>query len=149
MGLVWGAVTLVLSLYAGNIAPTIIEAINKVGSLFYGPILAVFLLAVLTKSTSGLHVNIGLISGVLFNLLISVIAPEIFWFWWNFIGFVVAIIMAMLMSKIKPFTYQSSEREIAEGPISLSILTSKDVVLLLGMFAAMIAFCLFIPTAFA
>lgn len=148
MGLVWGAITLMLSLYAGNIAPTIIEAINKVGSLFYGPILAVFLLAVLTKSTSGLHVNIGLISGVLFNLLISMIAPEIFWFWWNFIGFVVTIVMAMMMSKIKPFTYQPSEEEVTTAPVSLSILTTKDIVLLLGMFAAMIAFCLYIPTAF-
>jgi len=148
MGLVWGAITLVLSLYAGNIAPTIIEAINKVGSLFYGPILAVFLLAVLTKSTSGLHVNIGLISGVLFNLLISMIAPEIFWFWWNFIGFVVTIVMAMMMSKIKPFTYQPSEEEATAAPVSLSILTTKDIALLLGMFAAMIAFCLYIPTAF-
>ena len=148
MGLVWGAITLVLSLYAGNIAPTIIEAINKVGSLFYGPILAVFLLAVLTKSTSGLHVNIGLISGVLFNLLISIIAPEIFWFWWNFIGFVVTIVMAVVMSKVKPFTYQPSEEHSASGQEAMSILTTKDIVLLLGMFAAMIAFCLYIPTAF-
>lgn len=82
-GLFWGVVTLILSLFAGNIAPTIIEAINKVGSLFYGPILALFLLAVVSKKLRGVHVNTGLLAGVGSNILLWLFAPAIFWFWWN------------------------------------------------------------------
>ena len=40
IGVAWGVITLVLSLNAGAIAPTVIEAINKVGSVFFGPVLA-------------------------------------------------------------------------------------------------------------
>jgi len=49
MTVVWGIVCIILAFSAGNIADTIIEAINKVGSAFYGPIVATFLLAILTK----------------------------------------------------------------------------------------------------
>ncbi|ASP49090.1 hypothetical protein [Cognaticolwellia beringensis] len=54
--------TLTLSLYAGDIAATVIEAINKVGSVFYGPILAIFLLAVFDKRLCALQINNGLLS---------------------------------------------------------------------------------------
>ncbi len=37
--LLWGGIILLLSLNAGDIAPTVIEAVNKVGSVFFGPVL--------------------------------------------------------------------------------------------------------------
>lgn len=149
MGLVWGVITLVLSLYAGNIAPTIIEAINKVGSLFYGPILAVFLMAVMSKRCTALHVNIGLISGVLLNLLISMLLPEIFWFWWNFIGFVVTSVIAFIASRAFPRVVKLQDKSEQLDTQGQSILTRKDTILLLGMFASMVAICLAIPHIFA
>lgn len=149
MGLVWGVVTLVLSLYAGNIAPTIIEAINKVGSLFYGPILAVFLMAVLSKRCSALHVNVGLISGVLLNLIISMLFPEIFWFWWNFIGFVVTSIIALIMSRAMPQEVNAFTHVDNANNQKQSILTRNDTLILLGMFTSMVAICLAIPYVFS
>lgn len=149
MGLVWGVVTLVLSLYAGNIAPTIIEAINKVGSLFYGPILAVFLMAVLSKRCSALHVNVGLISGVLLNLIISMLLPEIFWFWWNFIGFVVTLIIALIMSRAMPQEVNAFTHVDNANNQKQSILTRNDTLILLGMFTSMVAICLAIPYVFS
>ncbi|MBH0050306.1 sodium:solute symporter [Pseudoalteromonas sp. SWYJZ19] len=149
LGLAWGAITLVLSLFAGDIAPTIIEAINKVGSLFYGPILAVFLVAVLSKRSAALHANIGLISGVLINLLVSVFAPDIFWFWWNFIGFVSATVIIYVTSRLIPREVNEVTKVQNAETVSNSILTGKDIVMLLSMFIVMILICLAIPSIFS
>ncbi len=147
VGLIWGALTLVLSLFAGNIAPTIIEAINKVGSMFYGPILAVFLLAVIDKRLSGRHVNIGIISGVLGNGILWLGFPEVFWFWWNFIGFVVAVVVAYTALMVLPVTNTEAEKQVSLT--FHSILTMRDIIVLVGFFFAMIAFCMFIPVWFS
>lgn len=85
--LAWSAVILVLSFYGGAIASTVIEAVNKVGSLFYGPILATFVLAILWRGVGPVAANAGLIGGVAINLYLWLGAPEVFWFWWNVSGF--------------------------------------------------------------
>jgi len=149
LGLIWGAITLILSLYAGDIAPTIIEAINKVGSLFYGPILAVFLIAVVSKRSAALHANIGLISGVLINLLVSVFAPDVFWFWWNFIGFVATAVITLTTSIAIPREVNEVAKAQNAETISNSILTGKDIVMLLSMFVVMVLICLAIPSIFS
>ena len=149
LGLIWGAITLILSLYAGDIAPTIIEAINKVGSLFYGPILAVFLIAVVSKRSAALHANIGLISGVLINLLVSVFAPDVFWFWWNFIGFVATAVITLTTSIAIPREVNEVAKAQNAETISNSIVTGKDIVMLLSMFVVMVLICLAIPSIFS
>ena len=63
----WGIAILIMSLFAGKIAPTVIEAINKVGSALYGPILGVFMLGMLTRKTNGVGASAGLVVGVVFN----------------------------------------------------------------------------------
>ncbi|MCC5451283.1 sodium:solute symporter [Rheinheimera sp. UJ51] len=148
LGLAWGGVTLLFSLYAGNIAPTVIEAINKVGSLFYGPILAVFLLAVLHKKSRALHVNLGLVAGVLCNLLVLLLLPNVFWFWWNFIGFSVAVVVAMFTSQLFNVNSEQRSLEPTTGLVEQSILTRRDLIVLLGMFAIMVGICLTIPYLF-
>lgn len=101
-GIGWGIVTLLLSAYAGDIAPTVIEAINKIGSVFYGPVLATFLLGIHTRSTSALAVNIGLTTGVLTNVLLWLLDAPLFWFWWNAIGFSVTVLVALSITAVKP-----------------------------------------------
>jgi solute carrier family 5 (sodium-dependent multivitamin transporter), member 6 len=97
---VWGVICVLLAFSAGNIAPTVIEAINKIGSLFYGPIIATFMLAVLTKSVTTNGINLGIFSGVIFNLLLWIFAEElIFWFWWNATGFIVTTTVAIIHSR--------------------------------------------------
>ena len=98
VSLFWGVVILILSFFADSIAPTVIEAINKVGSALYGPILGVFLLAMTKNRVSGFGVNLGLLSGMFLNLYFWVFQPQIFWMWWNFIGLVVTVSIAMLSS---------------------------------------------------
>ncbi|WP_026376307.1 sodium:solute symporter family transporter [Aestuariibacter salexigens] len=100
-GCFWGVVTLLLSAFAGNIAPTVIEAINKVGSLFYGPILATFLLAILPKRPSATQMNLGIVAGVVVNLYLWLAVPQVFWFWWNLTGFSVTLLMSLLVSMLR------------------------------------------------
>lgn len=101
VSLFWGVVILVLSLFADAIAPTVIEAINKVGSALYGPILGVFLLAMTKNRVTGLGVNVGLLAGMLLNLYLWLFQPQIFWMWWNFIGLVVTVGLAMMVSFVQ------------------------------------------------
>ncbi len=146
VGLIWGAVTLLLSLFAGNIAPTIIEAINKVGSMFYGSILAVFLIALFDRKLGATHINIGIISGVAVNFVLWVGFPSLFWFWWNVVGLLTTTVTAYLAQLVLP-----TKSAVGIEPITLvrhSILTKRDTMILVGFFAAMIVFCVSIPAWF-
>ena len=91
--IVWGLACLFFALLTGNIEGTIIEVINKIGSVFYGPILGAFVLAIMTKNTHALGANIGIILGVTFNIYLWLFVPSIFWFWWNAIGCLVTCLL--------------------------------------------------------
>jgi Na+/proline symporter len=99
--LFWGAVTLAMSYFCAGLAGTVIEAINKVGSLFYGPILAMFLLAILKKRVRGTDANIGLVLGLLLNAYLWVFRPQVFWFWWNFLGCLATLVAATMSYAIR------------------------------------------------
>jgi SSS family transporter len=99
----WGVTCILLASFAGNIADTVIEAINKVGSVFFGPILATFLLAIMTKKTHALGANIGLLVGVGVNIFLWLgVGDNLFWFWWNAIGAVVTFVVAYGLSLAIP-----------------------------------------------
>jgi SSS family transporter len=100
--LFWMGVCVIVSCFVGDFATTVIESINKIGSLFYGPILMLFILAILSKRTTGLGVNIGLIAGVAANIYIWKCQPQIFWFWWNLIGAGVTFFVVYLVRVVQP-----------------------------------------------
>lgn len=141
--LVWGVVTLTLSLFAGGIAPTIIEAINKVGSVFYGPILGVFLLAVINHRVSAKAVNVGLLCGVFGNLLVSWLLPDVFWFWWNFIGLTITLSVALVITYLSAPDH--AQIETLTRNKEKHILTRSDTVLMLLAFAVMLIICFSLP----
>jgi SSS family solute:Na+ symporter len=98
----WGAVCLFFAFFVGGIADTIIESINKIGSLINGPLLAVFLMGMLTRRVNGPGATSGLIIGFTVNLLMWKYAPGISWLWWNVIGFFVAYGTGYLISLLFP-----------------------------------------------
>ncbi len=142
----WGVLVLVLSLFAGGIADTIIEAINKVGSVFYGPILALFVVAIFVKNVNVVGANVGLLSGVFLNIYLWQFQPQIFWLWWNLIGFVVTVVVGMTVSK---FVYTShvhgQENMLA---FSFDLIKSKYSYILLGYFVFMVVFAALLPRLF-
>lgn len=98
----WGAVTIAMAFHVGDIAPTVLEAINKIGSLANGPILAVFALGLLTHRVAGAHAIAGLLAGILFNACCWRYLPEVSWLWWNVSGFAMTFATALLLSLAVP-----------------------------------------------
>jgi Na+/proline symporter len=87
----------VLAFWVDDIATTVLVAVNKLGSLINGPLLAVFVLGLLTRRASGPGVRYGFVAGFLVNLALWLGAPSISWLWWNVIGFVVALLVGSLV----------------------------------------------------
>ncbi len=94
----WGALTLSLAFYVEDIAPTVLESINKIGSLINGPILGVFTLGIFTRVCHSGGAIFGLMSGFLVNTLLWLLAPQISWLWWNVLGFVMTFVSGILLS---------------------------------------------------
>ena len=84
--------------YVGDVSQTVIESINKIGSLLNGPLLAVFVMGMLSRRVNGPGAIIGLVAGFCGNLWLWKFAPEISWLWWNVIGFFVAYAIGYLVS---------------------------------------------------
>jgi SSS family solute:Na+ symporter len=82
----WGVACVTFSFFVGGMSDSIIVTINKIGSLVNGPLLATFLLAILTKRTNDRGAVIGILAGFSFNLFLWVAVPGVSWLWWNAIG---------------------------------------------------------------
>lgn len=98
--LLWGSVTLVFAFFVGDIADTVLEAINIIGSLVNGPILAVFSLGLLTRRATGTGAVSGLLLGFLFNLYCWMSLPLLSWLWWNVFGFFVTLVTGYGISRL-------------------------------------------------
>jgi SSS family transporter len=100
----WGIVCTGFAFLVGSISDTVIEAINKVGSIFYGPVLAAFVLGILFKRASASGVKLGVLSGVGLNLVLWKWFPGVSWLWWNVTGCLSAVAIGYLWSLWFPHT---------------------------------------------
>jgi len=98
----WGGICLTFSFYVGDVSQTIIESVNKIGSLINGPLLAVFLMGMLSRRVNGQGALLGLIVGFSGNLWLWRYAPDISWLWWNVIGFLAAYAAGYVISLVFP-----------------------------------------------
>jgi SSS family solute:Na+ symporter len=94
----WGVFCVVFAFFVGDIAETVIEGINMIGSAFYGPILGAFLLGLLSKRTRSWGVIAGVIVGIAFNMYLWAYQPLVSWMWWNMTGFIVTFAVGYLAS---------------------------------------------------
>lgn len=140
--LFWGVVCVVIAFFVGDIADTVIEAINKVGSVSFGPILATFILALLFKKVSTQAVNAGLIVGVALNVYLWLFEPQIFWFWWNAFGAIATFAVAMIISAVKPHAGSIS---IQLEPINFK---QRSVYILLAFFVLIVLVSIALPNWF-
>ncbi|HWW61496.1 MAG TPA: sodium:solute symporter, partial [Thermoanaerobaculia bacterium] len=88
--LFWGLFSIVFALFAGRLG-SLIVAVNKVGSLFYGTILAIFLLAFYTKRVSGYAACWGVLVGEI-AVVLCARYTDMAWLWWNVIGCLASVI---------------------------------------------------------
>jgi len=98
----WGVVCISFSFYVGDVSQTIIESVNKIGSLINGPLLAVFVMGLLNRRVNGQGAVFGLITGFAGNLWLWKYAPNISWLWWNVIGFLAAYAIGYVVSQAFP-----------------------------------------------
>jgi Na+/proline symporter len=96
--LAWGIAVTAIAFIAGGIADTVVEAINKIGSAFYGPVLAAFSAGILLPRVTATGIKFGVAAGVLLNLALWLGMPGLNWMWWNAAGLLVAITVAVLTS---------------------------------------------------
>ncbi len=140
--LFWAVVILAFSLFAGDIADTVIEAINKIGSIFYGPILATFALATTTRAVRGSAANIGILGGVGVNLFLWLEAPQIFWFWWNLAGFLATLAFALAAEALRR---GALPRFVLDGETGGLPPPWRETFLLAAWFAAILALLIAFP----
>jgi solute:Na+ symporter, SSS family len=92
----WGLFACGVSIYAAN-QGSLIEVVNRYGSFFYGSILGVFILAILTKRANGAGAFWGLVAGMAVVLTVAFTTPIAF-LWHNLIGAVVVVVVGMAIS---------------------------------------------------
>jgi len=93
--LIWGTLGGRAGYWMSRSQSTVIELINMIGSAFYGPTLAMFLLGLLTRRARERGVLAGLTAGVAVNAALWLFVPEVSWLWWNVIGFGVSASIAL------------------------------------------------------
>lgn len=89
--LAWGLFAVVFAFQVEAIAPTVLEAVNKVGSMVNGPLLALIGAALLMRRCPQWAALLGFGLGLLANIFVAGFFPEVSWLWWNVIGFIVTL----------------------------------------------------------
>ncbi|HEV8347640.1 MAG TPA: sodium:solute symporter [Vicinamibacterales bacterium] len=93
----WGLFACVVAMYAAN-QGSLIEVVNRYGSFFYGSLLGVFILAIVTKRATARGAFWGLIAGMVVVLTVAFQLPWIEFLWHNVIGAVVVVIVGLTFS---------------------------------------------------
>jgi Na+/proline symporter len=93
MTVFWGVFSIGFAEFANQLG-SLIEAVNKLGSLFYGTILAIFLLAFYTKAVTGTAAFLGAVIGEMAVVLCAMFT-NMAWLWWNVVGCLVGIAAAL------------------------------------------------------
>jgi SSS family solute:Na+ symporter len=103
--LLWGIFCVIVAMYSYNLGNSLIETVNELGSIFYGPILGVFLVALfLKKITNGSAVFYATVLTQLLIFAIYIPAKMkligLGFLWLNPIGAFGVVIFALLLQSI-------------------------------------------------
>jgi len=91
----WGVFCVVVALYAGKLG-NLMEAVNKLGSLFYGTILGIFLVAFYLKQVKGTAVFYAAIVTEIFVITVWM-CDLMAYLWLNAIGCVLLVVIAWMI----------------------------------------------------
>ncbi len=96
----WGLFACAVATYAATL-DSLIVAVNRFGSFFYGSILGVFLLA-MARRARGSGAFAGLIAGMTAVGFVAYAYPSVSWLWHNVIGAVTVFVVGMAVSAMTP-----------------------------------------------
>ena len=134
----WGIFITAFAFFVPYFEDTLIEVVNKIGSAFYGPIVAAFLIGILSKRTSARGIFAGIISGVGINIILWLFFGEIYWMWWNFIGCAVTFGITMLQTFFAPMEKEADPRYTIQWGEMLTLEKERT-----GQYALLIGYFLF------
>lgn len=97
----WGVFSIVVAMFAHNIGNSLIEAVNILGSLFYGVILGIFLVAFWIKYIRG---NAVFIASVIAELLVILVynLKIVSFLWLNVVGAVLVVVLSLILQFVLP-----------------------------------------------
>jgi Na+(H+)/acetate symporter ActP len=105
----WGVVALGFALFA-SLLDNLIEAVNILGSLFYGTVLGIFLTAFLIRRAGAVAVLVGAAAGQT-TVLVMYAVSSLGFLWYNLVASVVVVAVAWLVSFVKPNTANQASTE--------------------------------------
>ncbi|TVZ27157.1 SSS family transporter [Gillisia sp. Hel_I_86] len=152
----WGVVCIASAFLFGGSKSAVIEIINAVSSVFYGPVLVTFVLAFFSKKVNHIGMNAGIISAVVINLILSKTMQQIFnvdlgihifWIWLNVTGVVISLVVAYVVSA---FNQNVEVKKISNFNVAIKKedFMIKEVYVLAAFFIAILIFSYFIPTIY-
>ncbi len=104
--LLWGVFCVVIAQLAYNIGNSLIEAVNVLGSLFYGVILGIFLVAFYVKKVTATPVFVSAVIIEIFVISIHTLNQKgilnISFLWLNAIGAIGVVLLSILLQGLKP-----------------------------------------------
>ncbi|MGK0295764.1 MAG: SSS family transporter [Ulvibacter sp.] len=140
----WGVVCIASAYFFGDSGGTVIELINVISSQFYGPILATFIIAIFIKRVNYIGMNVGIIGGVVINILIKINFESIFWIWFNLTGFVITLVLALVFSVL--FKTEKNQDFNLKFSVKREDILSRDVIILVLFFFLILGLSLSLPT---
>ena len=138
----WAMFAVAFSFQVDNIAPTVLEAVNKVGSMVNGPLLALIGSALLLSRISETWALLGFCAGILTNLVVAALLPDVSWLWWNVIGFVVAASITHLGASFGPSALEAAASGAVLDKSRQHNIRPSLIVTLLAAFLLILTLCL-------
>jgi solute:Na+ symporter, SSS family len=99
----WGLFACIVAIYAAN-QGSLIEVVNRYGSIFYGSLLGVFMLAIISKRATANGALVGTVAGiaVVLTVAFSPWTKDIAFLWHNVIGAGVVLLVGLTWSLVAP-----------------------------------------------
>jgi SSS family solute:Na+ symporter len=108
--LAWGLFAVGFSFAVEHIASTLLEAINKVGSMANGPLLGLFAIAVVRPRIGASRAIAAFVGGIVCNAAIWFFVPALSWLWWNVTGCLATLGLAGLAGGISSGPLQHASK---------------------------------------
>ncbi|MGK2855641.1 MAG: sodium:solute symporter family transporter [Thermoanaerobaculia bacterium] len=138
MTLAWGISAILSAIVFARSQSGILVLITQLGSIFYGPVLAVFLLGAMTRGVGGRAASTAIVLGLVLNLAAARHATGMSSLWWNVIGFVATGLVALALTRapgwIPSFDISRRQSFVLGGAAAVMLL----VVALLPPFLALL-----------
>jgi len=96
----WGAFAIGFAEFASRLG-SLIEAVNILGSLFYGTILGIFLVAFYVRRVGGTAVFLAALLAEAV-VVVCFLASKISFLWYNVIGCLVVVLVSLALSRLVP-----------------------------------------------